>query len=119
MPRICKVVWQSWIGTDRARRLLSEVDFLKVAHHGSENATPVDVVRGLKAAKLAVMVPTQITPFPTIPRRPLLHELEKHCCKVAVRSDWIDVPKAPRCPAPKSKLPKGFKAGEVWIDYVF
>src|ERR1700687_810762 len=111
--------WQSWIGTDRARRLLSEVDFLKVAHHGSENATPVGVVRGLKAAKLAVMVPTQIEPFPTIPRRPLLQELEKHCCKVAVRSDWIKVPKAPRCPAPKPKLPKGFRGGEVWIDYVF
>jgi len=111
--------WQSWIGTDRARRLLSEVDFLKVAHHGSENATPVDVVRGLKAAKLAVMVPTQILPFPTIPRRPLLQELEKHCCQVAVRSDRINVPNAPRCPAPKSKLPKGFKAGAVWIDYLF
>jgi hypothetical protein len=111
--------WQSWIGTDRARRLLTEIDFLKVAHHGSENATPVDVVRGLKAAKLAVMVPTQIKPFPTIPRQPLLQELEKHCGAVAVRSDWIDVPKAPRCPARKSKLPKGFRAGEVWIDYAF
>ncbi len=112
--------WQSWIGTDQARQLLSEVDFLKVAHHGSENATPVDVVHALKAAGLAVMVPTQIDPFPTIPRKPLLQELEKHCeGSVAVRSDWIDVQNAPTGPAPKPTFPKGFEPGEVWIDYVF
>lgn len=112
--------WQSWIGTDRARQVLSDVDFLKVAHHGSENATPVDVVRGLRAAGLAVMVPTQIKPFPTIPRIPLLEELQKHCQgSVAVRSDWIDVQNAPAGPVPKPNFPKGFKPGEVWIDYVF
>ncbi len=112
--------WQSWIGTDRALQLLSEVDFLKVAHHGSENATPVDVVHALKAAGLAVMVPTQIKPFPTIPRMPLLQELEKHCeGNVAVRSDWIDVLNAPPGPAPKPEFPKGFKPGKVWIDYEF
>ncbi len=108
--------WQAWIGTERARQLLREVDFLKVAHHGSENATPVDVVEALKPAGLAVMVPTQIKPFPTIPRMPLLAALEKHCVgKVAVRSDWVQVAGAPNSPAPK--LPKGFAAGKLWIDY--
>jgi hypothetical protein len=112
--------WQSWIDTDRARQLLSEVDFLKVAHHGSENATPVDVVNGLKAVDLAVMVPTQINPFPTIPRMPLLKELEKHCAgHIAVRSDWIDVPGAPVGPAPTPVFPAGFSPGKVWIDYEF
>jgi len=52
--------------------MLNEVDFLKVAHHGSENATPVNVVHALKDSGLAVMVPTQVKPFPTIPRMPLL-----------------------------------------------
>jgi hypothetical protein len=108
--------WQSWIGTDRARQLLSEVDFLKVAHHGSENATPVDVVHGLRASGLVAMVPTQVKPFPTIPRMPLLKELEKHC-EVAVRSDWIDVKDAPIGPAPKPAFPGGFTMGDVWIDY--
>ena len=42
--------WQSWIGSDRARRLLGELDFLKVAHHGSDNATPVDVVFARRSA---------------------------------------------------------------------
>lgn len=110
--------WQSWIGTDKARQLLSEVDFLKVAHHGSENATPVDVVHGLRQAGLIVMVPTQIKPFPTIPRMPLLKELEKHC-SVAVRSDWVEVEGAPVGPTPQPTLPKGFKTGDVWIDYEF
>jgi hypothetical protein len=78
------------------------------------------VVHALKAAGLAVMVPTQIKPFPTIPRMPLLQELEKHCQgSVAVRSDWIDVQHAPTGPAPKPAFPAGFKAGEVWIDYEF
>lgn len=112
--------WQSWIGTDNARQLLSEVDFLKVAHHGSENATPVDVVHALKSAGLAVMVPTQVKPFPTIPRLPLLTELEKHCeGHVAVRSDWIEVQNAPPGPVPKPGLPQGFKSGDLWIDYEF
>jgi hypothetical protein len=110
--------WQSWIDTDKARQLLSEVDFLKVAHHGSENATPVDVVNGLKNTGLAAMVPTQTLPFPTIPRMPLLKELEKHCQgKVAVRSDWIAVENAPSGPTPTPKFPKGFKRGDLWIDY--
>lgn len=110
--------WQSWIGTDSARHLLSDVDFFKVAHHGSENATPVDVVHALRKSGLAAMVSTQVKPFPTIPRMPLLKELEKHCGgNVAVRSDWIRVKDAPA--GPKSKLPKGFKAGELWIDYTF
>ena len=112
--------WQSWIGTDAAKQLLGEVDFLKVAHHGSENATPVDVVRSLKTVGLAAMVPTQIKPFPTIPRKPLLAALEKHCAgNVAIRSDWIDVDTAPVGPMPKPKFPKGFTAGDVWIDYKF
>jgi hypothetical protein len=115
--------WQSWIGTDAAKQLLSEVDFLKVAHHGSENATPVDVVNALKSAGLAAMVPTQIKPFPTIPRKPLLAALEKHCQgHVAIRSDWIDVQDAPAGPTPKPAFPVGFKpsnAGDVWIDYEF
>ena len=109
--------WQSWIGTARAKQLLGEVDFFKVAHHGSENATPVDVVKALRDAGLFAMVPTQVMPFPTIPRMPLLEQLEKHCSDhVAVRSDFVEIPKAPGAPKPKPKLPKAFESGEVWID---
>jgi hypothetical protein len=49
---------------------------------------------------------------------PLIKELEKHCAgHLAVRSDWIEVEGAPKLASPK--LPKGFKAGELWIDYNF
>lgn len=110
--------WQSWIGTDAARQLLNELDFFKVAHHGSDNATPVDVVHALRDAGLAAMVSTQVLPYPTIPRIPLLEELEKHCIgQLAVRSDWIDVEGAPTLAGPG--LPEGFEAGELWIDYNF
>jgi hypothetical protein len=107
--------WQSWIGTDAARQLIGEIDFFKVAHHGSENATPVDVVRALRNSGLAAMVSTQIKPYPTIPRLPLIRELEKHC-SLAVRSDWIEVDNAPNN-LPMPALPKGFKRGTLWIDY--
>jgi hypothetical protein len=110
--------WQSWIGADSARQLLREIDFFKVAHHGSENATPVDVVNLLRESGLAAMVPTQVKPFPTIPRLPLLRALQKRCeGHLAVRSDWIDVANAPAGPVPRPKLPKGFKAGKLWLDY--
>ncbi len=106
--------WQSWINADGAHELLSDLDFLKVAHHGSENATPVDVVSALKHKGLAAMVSTQVKPFPTIPRMPLLAELRKHC-GVVMRSDWISVKDAPK--GPKAKFPKGGKRGTLWIEY--
>jgi hypothetical protein len=108
--------WQSWIGADDAHQLLGDLDFMKVSHHGSENATPVDVVHALRASGVAAMVSTQGKPFPTIPRMPLLAELEKHCA-VVVRSDWIDVAGAPAGPKPRPRFPRGYAAGALWVDY--
>lgn len=108
--------WQSWIGSDDGKRVLGEVDFLKVGHHGSHNATPVDVVAGLRPKGLAVMVPTQVKPFPTIPRKPLLAALEKPG-RVAVRSDWVKVKNAPAAPKVPAKPPKGYSVGKLWVDY--
>jgi hypothetical protein len=110
--------WESWIGTEEAKNLLGEVDFLKVAHHGSANATPVDVVSRL-GHNLAAMVSTQTEPYPSIPRIPLLNAIERHCAgNVAVRSDWIEVTDAPTAPYPVSSLPKEFRKGKLWIDYI-
>jgi len=109
--------WQSWIGTDMARQLLAEVDFIKLSHHGSENATPVDVVHALRANELRAMVSTQVVPFPTIPRVPLLQAVQAHCVDdVVIRSDWVPVANAPAAPPPVPGLPAGFIAGPVWID---
>ena len=108
--------WQSWIGTERARDLLSEVDFIKIAHHGSHNATPVDVVKALRDKDVAVMISTQCEPFPTIPRQPLLDELQQRAAgKAVMRSDWVKVDNAPAGPAVK-KVPR-CKVGELYVEY--
>jgi hypothetical protein len=105
--------WQSWIGTDAARQLIGEIDFLKLSHHGSENATPVSVVKALREKGLVAMCSTQNHPFPSIPRMPLLEKIGK--CGWVVRSDWINVKGAKNVKAPK--LPPGVTATELWIDY--
>ncbi len=109
--------WQSWIGTDVARQLIGEIDFLKIAHHGSHNATPVSVVKALKKKGLTAMCSTQGHPYPTIPRMPLLDELEKRGW--VARSDWIKVKGAKdNLPLP-AKLPKGVTANPLSLDYTF
>ena len=105
--------WQSWIGTDTARQLIGEIDFLKLSHHGSENATPVSVVKALKKTGLAAMCSTQKLPFPTIPRMPLLDAVGK--CGWVARSDWIKVKGAKNLKSPK--LPRGLTANKLSIDY--
>ena len=109
--------WQSWIDTDDAQTLLRELDFLKVSHHGSDNATPVGVVEALRESGMAAMMSTQVLPYPTIPRMPLVEKLAARCCGVVMRSDWIRVDGAPAIPAPKRELPYGAKVGRLWIDY--
>lgn len=110
--------WQSWIGTPAAKQLIGDVDFLKMSHHGSENATPVDVVNGLRDDGLfAAMVSTQVTPFPTIPRIPLIDAVQQHCTgHVLVRSDWVPIAAAPAPPGAMPALPAAFTLGAVWID---
>ncbi len=108
--------WKSWMDNPEAKDLLSEVDFIKIAHHGSHNATPKPVVEGLTKGKFAAMIPTQSKPFPTIPRKPLLAALDKQSGNRAVRSDVVVVPGAPKGPVLKT-LPKGFRRGKLWVDY--
>jgi hypothetical protein len=109
--------WQQWMAEEDGRRIAAELDFLKVSHHGSENATPMQFVDNLPPDRVAVVIPTHPMPFPTIPRIPLISALEERCLgKVAVRSDFINVEGTPHLKHPK--LPRGFKKGKVWIDYV-
>ncbi len=106
--------WQNWISGDDAADVLSEVGFYKVSHHGSENATPVKVVEQLSKGKFAAMVSTQDSPFPTIPRMPLLAALEEKSGNRVARSDSVAVPNVPTGPA---EMPKEFQMGKLWIDY--
>jgi hypothetical protein len=105
--------WQSWIGTDSGRDALADLDFIKVGHHGSHNATPVDAVGALKAKGVVAMVSTQTEPFPTIPRLPLLDSLRDH--GKVIRSDWVTVAGAPK--GPKFVSVQGVKRGDLCIQY--
>jgi len=119
--------------SDRARRILASVDFYKVGHHGSTNATPISVV-GALAAGCAAMCSTE-TGYPSrkrtygsvkakteVPRTALMEALEKRTRQKLVRSDWIaagDAPASPEARAELAKLPANFIAGANHIDYVF
>ena len=109
--------WQSWITSNGASQVLGQIDFFKIAHHGSHNATPVSVVKALRKAGLAAMCSTQQDPYPTIPRLPLIEELEKHGW--LVRSDWIDVADAKNNLPMPANLPAGVTSNTISLDYTF
>jgi beta-lactamase superfamily II metal-dependent hydrolase len=108
--------WQSWIESDQAAQILAGVDFLKVAHHGSENATPKSALEEMDEKKLAAMISTQDTPWPSIPYAKLVDALERKTRRRLVRSDSIAIAGAPKGPA-AGDLPRGFKEGDFWYDY--
>ena len=51
--------WASWLEQDGSADILSSVNFLKVAHHGSVNATPTDALEKMSTGKFAAMVSTR------------------------------------------------------------
>jgi len=117
----------------RALAILSSVDFYKVGHHGSTNATPLPVV-GALAPDCASMCSTE-TGFPSprrtygnvgarteVPRTALMDALEARTQRKLVRSDWIaagDAPASPEARFELAKLPARFTAGDNHIDYTF
>lgn len=68
--------WRRALADPAWRALLGRTTFLKVGHHGSHNATPVQLVEEVLPVDLLAMVPTRTTKkFEDIPRRPLLDAL--------------------------------------------
>src|SRR5215470_4582251 len=129
--------WAYWLygkavsGTDpgitaRARDILGSIDFYKVGHHGSTNATPIPVVGALNK-NCAAMCSTATGAYgkpekkTEVPRTALMDALEARTGNRLVRSDWIAaVQKGPDQEAKKelSELPEGFTTpGELYIDY--
>ena len=119
--------------SERAREILASVDFYKVGHHGSTNATPIPVV-GALPVNCAAMCSTE-TGYPRerrtygnvlakteVPRTALMDALETRTRRKLVRSDWIAAGEAPASPEAKAELaqlPAHFSAGDNYIDYVF
>ena len=120
--------------TDQARQILTSLDFYKVGHHGSGNATPKAAVDMMcsHAQKFAAMCSTEAGVYGTedpdnptkgteVPRAPLLDALEKQAA--LVRSDQIDISVdgkkvAAEVPAALPAPLRGsrFEKGALWID---
>jgi len=120
--------WQSWLDGTEADQILGNICFYKVSHHGSVNATPVDALSKMLSKDLAAMVSTQSSPWESIPRLPLIDELQKRTAKRTMQSDWLPVAndKAPKPKVPIGKLPACFTPGApegwakgnyLWVDY--
>jgi beta-lactamase superfamily II metal-dependent hydrolase len=109
--------WQAWLADEDAAELLRHVSFYKVAHHGSENATPKTALEAMATGEFAAMMSTQSLPWPSIPYGKLELALRRQTNRRVIRSDTIAVVGAPAGPD-GGRLPRGFKKGRLWIDYV-
>jgi len=112
--------------TDTSRKILSSLDFYKVGHHGSTNATPKDALDAMREGVVA-MVSTQPGCYGStksgneVPHIPLLEAIEKKSDNQLARSDQIEVKTEAGSVEPPSKdlgaLGKPFSAGDGYIDY--
>jgi beta-lactamase superfamily II metal-dependent hydrolase len=119
--------------TPSAKQILSSIDFYKVGHHGSTNATPIPVVEALNPKCVAMCSTETGYPKPKrtygnpakgteVPRTKLMDALEKQIGNKLVRSDWIKAGSAPASPEAHQeleKLPPNFTQGPFYIDYIF
>ena len=115
--------WRWWLENEQSADILSKINFFKIAHHGSHNATPKTALEGMSDGEFAAMVSTQSEPWDSIPRPPLMARLNEKTRKRIVRSDWLSIkgapkPKANSEPPSPSTLPNGFRKGDLWIDYI-
>jgi beta-lactamase superfamily II metal-dependent hydrolase len=105
--------------TERAKAILGKIDFYKVGHHGSTNATPKDAVAAMRLGCVG-MCSTQIHAYNEVPREPLLKALSLRMQGQLARSDQVAVDDEP----PNQEagpLPDKFKdpTGKLFIDYNF
>lgn len=116
--------WKGWLENEKSSSdILSRINFFKIAHHGSHNATPKAALEKMSDGEFAAMVSTQSIPWKSIPRIPLMSRLDEKTKKKIVRSDWLSVKGAPEplpntVPMRPSKLPEGFSKGDLWFDYI-
>lgn len=108
--------------TDESQKILSSLDFYKVGHHGSTNATPKDALNAMREG-LVAMCSTQPGCYGSeksgteVPRIPLLEALDKKTDHQLARSDQIKV--GDTKPSDGLSAPgKPFTTpGDLYIDY--
>jgi beta-lactamase superfamily II metal-dependent hydrolase len=106
--------------TKTATEILNNIDFYKVGHHGSRNATPKDAVAAMMRAGCVCMCSTQIKAYNEVPREPLMQALSTQMKGNLARSDQVPV-KEEGANAAAGPLPQAFVAPtkELFIDYNF
>lgn len=101
--------------TSDAKAILGAIDFYKVGHHGSTNATPIDALEAMRDG-LAAMCSTAVDAYNQVPRGPLLDALGAKTGGKIARSDQVEVPGNPPIAEP---LNAAFTAptSALFIDY--
>jgi beta-lactamase superfamily II metal-dependent hydrolase len=106
--------------TERAKGILNKIDFYKVGHHGSANATPKDAVTAMRLGCVG-MCSTQIHAYNEVPREPLLQALRSRMNGQLARSDQVAIGPNEKENPNAGPLPSLFKkpTGTLFIDYDF
>jgi beta-lactamase superfamily II metal-dependent hydrolase len=107
--------------TDEAKAILKSIDFYKVGHHGSTNATPIDALDAMRDGIVA-MCSTAVGAYGSeknkseVPRVPLMEALKAKTGGKLARSDQAPVPGNDTFPEP---LDAAFDmpTHELFIDY--
>lgn len=105
--------------TPTAKEILANVDFYKVGHHGSTNATPRDAVAGLRDGCVA-MCSTAEDCYNGVPKAPLLAALNEKTHQQLARSDSIPA-NGNAADARAGSVPQIFRTPkkQLFIDYSF
>jgi hypothetical protein len=111
--------WHYWLDNLDSQPKLEQLDFLKVGHHGSHNASPREAIEKMTSGHLAAMISTQTPkPWDTIPRLPLLDRVKELTGGNYIRSDSLALQGHPASPGAEiNELPPGFSKGAFWYDY--
>ncbi|MEI9886157.1 MAG: MBL fold metallo-hydrolase [Rhizomicrobium sp.] len=128
--------WGNWAnfmfgGVDSAtlkaesKAILGNLDFYKVGHHGSTNATPKDALAAMKDGCVA-MCSTAIDAYPGVPRDPLIAGINSKTRNQLARSDQVAAGDQEIDPRAGKALAKIFDAVTIenaagkcgYIDYV-
>jgi beta-lactamase superfamily II metal-dependent hydrolase len=108
--------------TQQSRSILASLDFYKVGHHGSTNATPKDALNAMREGCVAMCStepgcygkPSSGT---EVPRIPLLEAIEKRTDNQLACSDQVEAGDKP-ANIDRPALAKAFStSGELYIDY--
>lgn len=108
--------------TPESRALLGKLDFYKVGHHGSANATPKDALAAMRDGCVA-MCSTEPGAYNNVPREPLIEALDEKTGHHLARSDQIGAGDEQSVESDAGKLPNIFTGTSTktfgYVDYQF